>query len=162
MEAAKRVCGVLLLCASCAMIGCQGSAKPKEIPFPVERIELRPVESEAGDGLEEAESRDAEGKVYLHPPDKGLKGEKDIARAVIVIHPEESWVPMLFMEFTESGQKKMERINKEHLGKRVAAMIDGEVRSTAQIKAASKAEIAIAAVFTREEARREGKAAGPK
>jgi preprotein translocase subunit SecD len=153
MEKATRVWSSAVLVVCCSMIGCQPSPAPLgEVPFPVDRIELRPAETEAGDGLEEAVDRSTSKSVFLHPPAKGLQGAEDIAKATIRIFPDESWLPVLHMELTEAGHQKMEQINKKHGGKPLAALIDGKVRVTAPVRGASDTEVAIAGVFTREEA----------
>jgi len=154
METAPRVWSLILFLACCSVTGCQDRAKPVDFPFPVERIELRPAESESGDGLEETVASATEHKLFLYPPAKGLIGAEDIARAYIVIHPDEGVEVVLCTEFTESGQKKMEELNKTHRSKPVVVMIDGKARraSDPRMRQASNTELAIAGVFTREEA----------
>src|SRR5258708_6618526 len=83
MEKATRVWSLTVLVACCSMIGCQPSAQIVEVSFHVDRIELRPAEGEAGEGLEEAVDRSTDKKVFLHPPAKGLQGAEDIAKATI-------------------------------------------------------------------------------
>ena len=154
METATRVWSLILFLACCSVSGCQDRAKPVDFPFPVERIELRPAETETGDGLEAAVASVTGEKLFLHPPAKGLIGAEDIARAYIVIHADEGIEAVLCTEFTESGQKKMEQVNKTHPNKCVVVLIDRKARCLAdpRMRQASHTELAIAGVFTREEA----------
>jgi len=162
METATRVWPLILFLGCCSAAGCQDRAKPVDFPFPVERVELRPAEAESGDGLEEVVTGVTERKLYLHPPEKGLIGAEDIARAYIVIHPDEGLEVVLCTEFTESGQKKMEQLNKKHRNKPVVVLIDGKARCPAdpRIRQMNNTELAIAGVFTREEAQQLRKEAG--
>jgi hypothetical protein len=155
MATAARGWWLILFLACCSATGCQGSAKPVDFPFPVERIELRPAETESGEGLEEAVASSTGEKLFLHPPAKGLIGAEDIARAYIVIHPDEGIAPILCTEFTEGGQKKMVQLNKAHPNSCVVVLIDGKARRLAdpRMRQASNTELAIAAVFTRDEAK---------
>jgi len=162
METATRVWSLILFLACCSVTGCQDRAKPVDFPFPAERIELRPAETESGDGLEEVVCSETEQKLYLHPPEEGLIGAEDIARAYIVIHPDEGLEVVLCAEFTPSGQKKMEQLNKTHRNKPVVVLIDGKARRPAdpRIRQMNNTELAIAGVFSREEAQQLRKEAG--
>jgi hypothetical protein len=154
METATRV-GALILCLGCcSALGCQDRAKPVDFSFPVDRIELRPAETESGDGLEETLTSVTGQKLFLHPREKGLLGAEDLSRAYVVIHPDVGIEVILCTEFTEGGQKKMEQLNQTHRNKPVVVMIDGKARRPAdpRMRQASNTELAIAAVFTREEA----------
>jgi hypothetical protein len=100
--------------------------------------------------------------LFLHPRENGLIGAEDLSRAYVVIHPDEGIEVILCTEFTESGQKKMEQLNKTHRNKPVVVMIDGKARRPAdpRMRQASNTELAIAAVFTREEGQQLRKEAG--
>lgn len=154
MQPAIRVAAVLLALGSCTAIGCQDRTKPVDFPLPVARIELRPAETEPGDGLEETVTSVTGQKLFLHPREKGLVGADDLSKAYVVIHADEGIEVILCTEFTQSGQKKMEQLNQTHRGKPVVVMIDGKARrpSDPRMRQASNVELAIAAVFTREEA----------
>jgi len=162
METATRVGALILLLGCCSAPGCQDRPRPVDFPFPVDRIELRPAETERGDGLEETVASVTQQKLFLHPREKGLIGAEDLSRAYVVIHPDEGIEVILCTEFTESGQKKMEQLNKTHRNKPVVVMIDGKARrpSDPRMRQASNTELAIAAVFTREEAQQLRKEAG--
>jgi preprotein translocase subunit SecD len=161
METATRV-GALILCLGwCSALGCQDPAKLVNFPFPVERIELRPAETERGDGLEETVTSVTGQKLFLHPREKGLIGAEDLSKAYVVIHPDKGIEVILCTEFKESGQKKMEQLNQTHRNKPVVVMIDGKARrpSDPRMRQASNTELAIAGVFTREEAQQLSKEA---
>jgi len=162
MGTATRRWSLILFLAGGSVSGCQDRAKPVDSSFPVERIELRPAETERGEELEEVVASQTGQKLFLHPPAKGLIGAEDIARAYIVIHPEEGMEVVLCMEFTESGQKKMKQLNQTHRNNPVVVLIDGKALRPAdpRMRLASNTELAIAAVFTREEAQRVRKEGG--
>jgi len=143
-------------------MGCQDRTKIVDFPFPVDRIELRPAETEGGEGLEETVASVTEQKLFLHPREEGLIGAEDLSKAYLVIHPDEGIEVILCTEFTPSGQKKMEQLNKTHRNKPVVVMIDGKVRrpSDPRMRQMSNTELAIAGVFTREEAQKLRKEAG--
>jgi hypothetical protein len=162
MQTATRVGALILFLGCCSVTGCQDRPKIVAFPFPIDRIELRPAETEGGEGLEETEASVTGGKLFLHPREKGLIGAEDLSKAYLVIHPEESIEVILCTEFTPSGQKKMEQLNKTHRGKPVVILIDGKAMRSAdsRMRQASDTELAIAGVFTRDEAQQLRKEAG--
>lgn len=162
MHTATRVGALILFLGCCSALGCQDRPKIVDFPIPVDRIELRPAETEPGDGLEETVTSVTQQKLFLHPREKGLIGAEDLSKAYLVIHPEEGVEVILCTEFTESGQKKMERLNKTHRNKPVVVMIDGKARRPAdpRMRQASNTELAIADVFARDEAQQLRKEAG--
>jgi len=153
---------LILFLACWSVTGCQDRAKIVDFSFPVERIELRPAETGPGEGLEEVVASETGQKLFLHPPAKGLIGAEDIAKAYIVIHPDENLEVVLCTEFTEGGKQKMEQLNKSHRNKPVVVLIDGKARrpSDPRMRQSSNNDLAIAAVFTREEAQQLRKEAG--
>jgi len=162
MQTATTLGALILFLGCCSVTGCQDRPKFVDFPFPVDRIELRPAETEGGDGLEEAVARVTGEKLFLHPREKGLIGARDISIAYLVIHADEGIDVNLSMDFTSSGQKKMEHLNQTHRGKPVVVLIDGKAIRPAdpRMRQASNTGLSIPGVFTREEAQQLRKEAG--
>jgi hypothetical protein len=159
-----------LVVAGCLVVGwfvagCKSRSNAEFVPFPVERLEIRLAETEPGDGLVAIENQsflipvhDTGKKFFLHP-EGAVKGNEDFAEALIEIPDDEIMDVYLKFKFTEAGGEKMARLTaKEHVGKRLAVLIDGKLRSAPTFRETVREYGRI--WFPREEAQQMAKAVG--
>jgi preprotein translocase subunit SecD len=97
---------------------------------PPAKIEFRRAETEAGEGLIEANDPTNSDKVYLHK--KVELDNKDIASAFLDFNPQKLDF-IVHVTFTEEGAKKMGALTKQLLNKRLAILLDGKVISAPMI-----------------------------
>ena len=112
------------------------------------RFDVRLAEESPTPGLQQ--SKGAGGTIYLHG--NAIVSNIDIASARVI-----SGSPSGFavdVTFTPSGAEKMLRATRDHIGKPVAILIDGQVVSSLRLKSAIGSTGLISGNFTRSEADR--------
>lgn len=115
------------------------------------RFEVRLAEEKPAATLSEAAVSDSGRKIYLHQEVVVANG--DIAEAQVVQGKTASTFG-LTVTFTADGAGKMLRATRNHIGRPLAILIDGEVVSAPVVRSSISASAVIDASYTRAEAER--------
>jgi preprotein translocase subunit SecD len=121
---------------------------PRPLDDPKIKIEFRRAEYDPAEGLTEAKEEGSNLKVYLHRLAE-LTNE-DIAE--IRKGKDASGKPIIEINFTKAGAKKMEKLtSKERLRKPLALLVDGQLILAPRINAQISDKCVINANFTAEQ-----------
>ena len=115
------------------------------------RFEVRLAEDQPGPGLRAARGVNSGRTVYLHP--EVVVTNEDIAGSSVVPgnRPSQFWIDV---RLNASGANKMREATRNHLGKPVAMLIDGEVVAAPTLKSPIGDAAVISGDFTQSEAQR--------
>lgn len=115
------------------------------------RFEVRLAEEQPGTGLRAARVANSERTVYLHP--EVVVTNDDIARSSVIPgnQPSQFWIDV---RLNAAGANKMREATRNHLGKPVALLIDGEVVSAPTVKSPIGDAAVISGDFTQRDAQR--------
>jgi hypothetical protein len=120
-------------------------------PIAAVRFEIRLAETSPAAGLSEATVAGSSQTVYLHREVIVTNG--DIARAEVVPGEQPSTFSVSVV-FKPEGARKMLRATTEHLGQRLAILIDGEVVAAPVVKSPISKSAGLSGTFTKPEADR--------
>jgi preprotein translocase subunit SecD len=152
----KSLAGLLLLIAVNADVARSPlTASPPKKAAP--KVEIRRAEKEAGPGLVEARVAGSDMKVYLHKDVEVSKNE--IAEAFACPQGGGTWG--IAVKFTKEGAQRMSKVSKEHFGKLMAIVINGQVMAAVPITSKITEHALITGDFTEEQARKIATALGP-
>ena len=138
---------ILLILASSSMSPFGGSTAQAAI-----RFEVRLAEEQAAAGLTAARVAKSDRTVYLHP--EVVVTNTDIAFSNVIPGNTPSQQFWIDVRLTAAGADKMRQATRNHLGRPVAILIDGEVVATPTVKSPIGAAAVINGDFTRAEAER--------
>src|ERR1051325_287557 len=115
------------------------------------RFEVRLAEDQPGPGLRAARGAHSERTVYLHPG--VVVTNEDIAGSSVVPgnRPSQFWIDV---RLNASGANKMREATRNHLGKPVAMLIDGEIVAAPTLKSPIGDAAVISGDFTQSQAQR--------
>jgi hypothetical protein len=114
-------------------------------------FEVRLAEDRPGPGLREAKVADSDRKVYLH--DEIIVSNSDIATAHVVQGSGTSEYSVN-IDFNPSGTEKMLKATKDHIGKPVAILLDGQVVAAPLLRTPIGPHARITGRFSRTQAER--------
>jgi len=118
------------------------------------RFEVRLAEDRPAPGLREAKVSDSGQLVYLHDEVVVTNREIESAR---VIQASGSSKFSISIEFKAAGAEKMQAATRNHIGKRLAILLDGEVVMAPVVKSPIGAAAVITGGYTRAQAERVAK-----
>ena len=115
------------------------------------RFEMRLAEDRQAAGLREARIPGSDRVIYLYQ--EAIVTNSDIARSSVVPGdgPSRFWVNV---QFNDTGSQKMREATRDHLGRPVAILIDGEVVIAPTLKSPIGASAVISGDYTKAEAER--------
>jgi preprotein translocase subunit SecD len=115
------------------------------------RFEVRLAEDQPGPGLRAARVANSQRTVYLHP--EAIVTNEDISGSTVVPgnRPSQFWIDV---RLNASGANKMREATRNHLGKPVAMLIDGEVVTAPTLKSTISDAAVISGDYTQSEAQR--------
>jgi len=114
------------------------------------RFEIHLAENQPGPGLREASVSGTNRKIYLH--NEVVVSNADIAEAHVV--ESAGALPSVGITFNTTGAKKIAQATKDHLGRPIAVLLDGQVVMTPTVKSAIGSAANINGDFTRAEVNR--------
>jgi preprotein translocase subunit SecD len=115
------------------------------------RFEVHAAEDAPGNGLRAAVIRGTNRTIYLHP--ETIAANSDIARAAVV----QGRTPSTFnvsVTFTAEGAAKMLTATRDHIGRPLAILLDGDVVMAPVVRSPISASAMISGSFTSVEAER--------
>jgi len=141
---------------------CVGFLAPLAVARPDERakvtVEFKRAQSKPTDGHAEATIEGTNEKVYL--PKRADATSADIAKASAGTDDNNN--PLIEIEFTKEGAKKMAVLSEAQQNKRIAIVIDGKVVSAPVVRAKIGSRAQITGKFTKQEVERIVKAINDK
>jgi hypothetical protein len=143
------VAGVAMVAASLLIVGIW-SPLVGRVEAAV-RFEVRLAEDRPAAGLTEAKEKNSGRTIYLHP--EIVVGNADIAAAQVVEGGDGSHYSVS-VEFTARGAEKMRAATRNHIGKPVAILLDGEVVLAPTLRSEIGASARITGSFTKQQAQR--------
>lgn len=114
---------------------------------PKVKVEFRRAEAKAAEGLTEAIVEGTTEKVYLHKTAAATNADIAAARSA----EDDNKKPVIEIEFTKEGAKKMAALSEAQKNKRIAILIDGKVVSAPVVRAKFSTHAQITGNFTKEE-----------
>ncbi len=141
---------VVLMCLICWAPSF--AAEPTDKP--ATSAELRLAENEPADELIEADIVGSEDKVYLHKT--AVVTSKDIVESSVIL--DEFDRPSIAFTFTEEAAEIIAEVSANHMGKRLAILVEGKVISAPTIQDRFSQKVRITGNFTAKEAARIAKA----
>lgn len=139
------------------LVGCS-STEPARIALqspPIARMEITGgfcvAEPTAAIGLQAAPVAGTERSVYLHATPELVVNDVDIA----YVTSDNRGMPIVAVQFSTAGARKLARITRENLGKTLAVCVNGEIVALTPIQnAVTDTEALITGDFTEDQARR--------
>jgi len=115
------------------------------------RFEVRLAEDEPGPGLRAARVTNSPRTIYLHP--EVVATNDDIAQSRVIPgnQPSQFWIDV---RLNAAGASRMREATRNHLGKPVAILIDGEVVAAPTLKSPIGEAAVISGDFTQSDAQR--------
>jgi preprotein translocase subunit SecD len=152
-----------IVCLLVVLTGCASSTVPgrqsgfRSFPFAANRVELYRAWSEPKEGARELRLSRTGTKVFVDSVPEITAS--DIANAQAEIDArEEPTLVVLKLTFNESGQKKMERLSRDHKGQRLAIFVDKQLRVAPELQYAISDSIQVLGAITQQEAEPTAKA----
>ncbi|HTK74086.1 MAG TPA: hypothetical protein VL371_02450 [Gemmataceae bacterium] len=156
-----RIFGIVCLLA--LLPGCAGSTSPRRpsavrtFPFAATRVELYRAWNEPKPGTRELSTSRNGMKVFVESTPEITASDIANAQAEIDAQDEPTLV-VLKVTFNESGQKKMERLSRDHKGQRVAIFVDKQLRVAPELQYAISDSMQVLGAITQQEAEAPAKA----
>jgi hypothetical protein len=143
------VLGAIVLCG----IGCSRKVEVPSALLAPNTIEIRRAATDARPGYNQMVLRRTGEKLFVDEQ-PGIVG-KDILKATLTIDTyEQERKPYLYLEFTDEGSRKMERLTGEQLLQRIAVLINGELRAAPKVHGRMGKRVEITGAIGLEEAER--------
>src|SRR6478672_6188146 len=110
-------------------------------------VEFKRAEAKAAEGLTAATIVGTNEKVYLHKTADATSADIAVARAA----KDANEKPIIEIEFTKEGAKKMAALSEAQKNKRIAILVNGKVLSAPVVRAKLSSRAQITGKFTQEE-----------
>ncbi len=121
--------------------------KPVDTSRHGKKVEFKVADKVPSEGLEAMRVPDSEDKVYVAK--EARLTHEDIATVEVIVDAARE--PCVQISFSESGQKKMEKLSEEQLGRPLAILVDGKLISAPVIRSKLSERVIIAGKFTKEQ-----------